>query len=341
MINRLRLSVLLSLIVCCGAQPCSTRVPHPAPVALVDGKPILDSELSSLIEGQLRRLELQEYQVRRRALDDLITERLLAAEAREKGIASEELLRHEVDEKVAEPSEAELQRVYADRKDLSNVPFEQIREQLRQQLKQDNLARARQTYINGLRQRAHVTVLLQAPQVKVASDPARVLGDPGAPITIVEFSDFQCPYCRKAETILHELLKQYQGRIRLAYRDFPLKQMHAQAERAAEAAQCAGEQGQFWPFHDLLFANPGRLSDADFNQHARTLGLDSTRFQACVRDGRFRSRVDLDLKEGIQAGVDATPAFFINGRFVPGAQPIASFQQIIDAELASVNQQGN
>ena len=289
----------------------------------------------------MRRLQLQEYQIRYRALENLINEKLLAAKAGEKGLTPEELLRQEVDKNVAEPSKAELERNYADRMDLSNVPFEQVKDGLLAGLKQQNVARARQAYLISLRQKANVTVLLQPPQVKVTSDPTRVLGDPGAPITIIEFSDFQCPFCRKADAILKELMKKYQGRVRLAYRDFPLTQIHPQAGRAAEAARCANEQGQFWRFHDLLFASPGTLSDADFNRHARTLGLDTTRFEACLQERKFKSQVDADLKEGTQAGVDATPGFFINGRFLSGAQPIAAFEQIIEVQLASLEKQGN
>jgi len=336
MMMRVHLSFLVLSMACCLAQPPATPGPKGAPVAVVDGKPILEDELSALVEGELRRLQFQEYQIRHRALENLIVEKLLAAQAREKGLTAEELLRQEVDEKVAEPSETELERDYADRQDLSNVPFEQVKNQLLPGLKQQNVARARQAYINRLRLEAHVIVLLQPPQAKVTYDPARVLGDPSAPVTIIEFADFQCPFCRKADATLKDLMKEYQGRVRLAYRDFPLTQIHPQAERAAEAARCGGEQGQFWHFHDLLFASPGRLSDADFEQHARTLGLDMTRFEACLREGKFRSQVDLDLKEGTQAGVDSTPGFFINGSFLSGAQPIATFEQIIDAELASV-----
>jgi len=341
MITRVRLTVLLLPMACCLAQPPAAPAAKEAPVAVVDRKPILEGELTSLIQGELRRLQFQEYEIRRRALENLITERLLAAKSREKGLTSEELLRQEADPTVTEPSQEELERYYADRQELSNIPFEQVKDGLVASLKQQNVVRARQAYIHRLRDEAHVSVLLQPPQVKVTIDPTRILGDPGAPVTIIEFSDYQCPFCRKAETTLKEVMKKYEGRVRLAYRDFPLTQIHSQATRAAEAARCASDQGQFWPFHDLLFSGTGRLSEADFNQHAHTLGLDTARFEACLRDRKFKPQVDLDLKEGTEAGVDATPGFFINGKFLGGAQPMAAFEQIIEAELAAEKKPGN
>src|SRR5262249_31340651 len=153
--------------------------------------------------------------------------------------------------------------------------------QLARGLKQQKAARGRQDYINRLREEAHVTIMLEPPQVQVSYDPSRVRGEPGAPVTIVEFSDFQCPYCRKAHATLKEVLSKYEGRVRLAYRDFPLSQIHPQSHKAAEAARCAGEQGKFWAYHDLLFDGPGRITDEDFNKNAQTAALDLPRFRAC------------------------------------------------------------
>jgi protein-disulfide isomerase len=299
----------------------------------VGSQPILEDELSPLIEGELQRLRIQEYQAKRNALDDLINQKLIAAKAKEKGLTSEEFLRREIDDQLAEPTEAELQAYYFDRRNLSNVPYEQVKNQLLPGLKRQKTERARQDYIRRLRQSADVKVMLQAPKVQVAYDPARVRGNRDAPVTIVEFSDFQCPYCRKANATLQELLEKYKDRVRLAFRDFPLTEIHPQAQRAAEAARCAGQQGQFWAYHDLLFASPAMLSEEGLKQHARSLGLDATQFDTCLRDGKFKARVEEDLKEGTRAGVSGTPGFFINGTFLSGSQPLAAFERIIESEL--------
>jgi protein-disulfide isomerase len=332
--------VAVVAVATCPAESSSAQAAKGAPVAIVEGQQILEDELSPVIEGQLRRPWLREYHAWRKALDDLINQKLVAAKAKQKGLTSEEFLQQEVDDKLAEPSEAELQALYFHQRDLSNIPYEQVKNQLLPGLKQQKAERARQDYIRRLRQGADVSVMLRPPRVQVAYDPARVLGNPGASVTIVEFCDFQCPYCRKANVTLKQLLNKYEDSVRLAFRDFPLTQIHARAQRAAEAARCAYQQGQFWAYHDLIFASPDKLSDEDFNQHARRLGLDVTQFDKCLRDGKFKAQVEDDVREGMQAGVSGTPGFFINGIFLDGWQPLANFESIIDAELGSLKGQG-
>lgn len=325
----------------CFAESPSGQAAKRAPVAIVGGQPILEDELLPFVEGQLRQLRSQEYQAKRKALDDLINQRLVQAKAKERGLTSEEFLRQEVDDKLANPSDAELEAFYFGQRNLAAVPFEQVKNQLLAALKQQKAEHARQDYIRRLRQAAAVTVMLRPPKVQVSYDPARVLGSAGAPVTIVEFSDFQCPYSRKATDTLRELMSKYKDQVRLAFRDFPLQQIHPRAQRAAEAGRCATEQGKFWAYHDLLFASPEKLSDEDLSQHARTLGLDVTRFDTCLRDGKFRAQVEEDLRAGTQAGVSGTPGFFINGAYLNGSQPLSAFESIIDAELVSINVQGN
>src|SRR5262249_48757235 len=140
--------------------------------------------------------------------------------------------------------------------------LEDSKEQYRAALRALKVQKARQVYADSLRSKIDVAVLLRPPTIDVAYDPARVKGDSKAPVTIVEFSDYQCPYCKKTESVLSELLSKYQGRIKLAYRDFPLKEVHPRAEAAAQASRCAGEQGEFWLYHDSLFADPTKLEDA-------------------------------------------------------------------------------
>lgn len=168
--------------------------------------------------------------------------------------------------------------------------------------------------------------------VSVDDDPAR--GPEDAAVTIIEFSDFQCPYCgRFFQQTLPQLMAQYGDRIRFVYRDFPLDQIHPFARGAAIAAECADDQGKFWEYHDLLFSNQQALSGADLKSYADRLGLDTEAFAACVDDSRYNDEVNADLRDGLQAGVTGTPTFFINGRRVVGAQPLQTFQAIIDELL--------
>ena len=202
-------------------------------------------------------------------------------------------------------------------------------------LNESELHQTRQELLERLQERGGPAILLQPGKVHVASDPARLRGSPQAPVMIVEFSDFQCPFCRKVQSALKNLLETYQGQVSLAYRDFPLRGMHSQAELAAEASRCAVEQGKFWEYHDLLFGNPDKLNRSGVAGMAQSLGLDEKQFDACLASGKYTKQIEQDLQDGIRAGVEGTPGIFINGILLSGAQPEAAFDKIIRAELAA------
>ena len=200
-------------------------------------------------------------------------------------------------------------------------------------LSESELHQTRQELLKRLQERGGTAILLQPGKVHVAYDPARLRGSPQAPVMIVEFSDFQCPFCRKVQSALKNLLEKYQGQLSLAYRDFPLRGMHSQAELAAEASRCALEQGRFWEYHDFLFGNPDKLNRSGVAGMAQSLGLDEKQFDACLSSGKYTKQIEQDLQDGIRAGVEGTPGIFINGILLSGAQPEAAFEKIIRAEL--------
>jgi protein-disulfide isomerase len=300
------------------------------PVAVIAGQTIYEDELLPRVQAQLRN---QEYELKSGALENLVDQKLLEAEAKKKGIAVGQVLEQEVDAKVAEPTEAELKAAYQSQKDNPNPPFEEVKAQVQQALKQAKLQEARQEFLKHLREQAGVSILLRPPKVEVGYDPARLRGNAWAPVIIVEFADFQCPFCRQAQPTLRDLLTKYKGRVSLAYRDFPLRGIHAQGQLAAEASRCAGEQGRFWEYHDLLFANPDKLKRDGLVEHARSLKLDEKQFDSCLSSGKYEARIEEDLQEGIRAGVAGTPGFFINGSFLSGIQPEAVFEEMIQAEM--------
>ncbi len=168
--------------------------------------------------------------------------------------------------------------------------------------------------------------------VSADDDPAR--GPLAAHVTIIEFADFQCPYCGRfhAQT-LPQILQAYGDRVRFVYRDFPLTDVHAFAEKAAEAGECAHDQDGFWKYHDVLFGNQGALDRASLGRYAQTVGLDMAAFNGCLDSGKYAAEVASDLRAGVAAGVNGTPAFFVNGRPISGAQPYAVFKAAIDAAL--------
>jgi protein-disulfide isomerase len=151
---------------------------------------------------------------------------------------------------------------------------------------------------------------------------------------MVKFEDFQCPYCKTVQPRFLELLKKYDGKIRIVHKDLPLEEIHPQARQAAEAARCAGDQGKFWEYHDKLYERSPKASVDDLKAYAKELGLEVSGFDRCIASGRFRAAVQKDLMEGAALGLTGTPAFFINGRELSGAQPLEAFTAIIDEELA-------
>ncbi len=335
---RLRLLALLSLALLLGSTGHSAHAVGPAeaeePLASVDGHPITEQDILPLIRSKLQQLRTQEYQIKNDAIEQAIDQRLLDKAAKAKAISVEDLLQQEVFSKVPEPTDSEVESFYQAQKAKIERPLEEIKAQLRELLKKVKVARVRAAYLQSLRGKADVRVMLVPPRVAVGFDPARVLGDSDAPVTIVEFSDYQCPFCKRALPVLHELLKKYDRKIRLAYRDFPLTSIHSGAEAAAEASRCAAEQGRFWQYHDILFEHQSKLDDASLVGYARQLALDVPRFEQCLTSHKYQATVQEDLKEGEQAGVSGTPGFFINGIPLMGAQPFARFAQIVDEELA-------
>jgi len=306
------------------------------PVAIVEGQPIFEQDLMSVAGPSLLELGKQEYKAKSDALDKLIRKKIVEAEAKKRGLTADELLKQEVDSKVADPSDEEAKGYYLAVKSQTTLPFDQIKPQVIQHLKASAIQEARDKFVDSLRDKAQVSILLQAPVVHVDYDSARVKGDPGAPVTIVEFADFQCPYCSKVQPALKTVLAKYEGKVKLAFRDFPLSTIHPHAEMAAEGSRCALEQGKYWEMHDAMFGDQAKLEEADLVKTAAGLGMDQKAFESCLKSGKYKAAVGRDAEAGSQVGVNGTPAFFINGEFLNGAQSDADFDKIIDRELAAV-----
>ena len=163
-----------------------------------------------------------------------------------------------------------------------------------------------------------------------------IMGDSNAPLTIVEFSDYQCPFCKRfRDQTLDQLKAEYidTGKVKFIYRDFPLTSIHQYAQKAAEATECADDQGMFWEYHDIVFANPNALDLTSLKQHAATLGLNTGEFNECLDSGKHASEVSKDLSDGQRAGARGTPFFLVGNTALSGAQPIEAFRSAIDAQL--------
>jgi protein-disulfide isomerase len=305
------------------------------PVALVGGAPITEAEVDRAAEGQLRELRMREFTLRSQALEELIAQKLLEKEAAARGVALPALVKAEVEDKAA-VSEAEVRALYQSNKDKMGAMSEadalkQIESRLRPQRERERRA----SYVRELRQKAGVKVLLEPLRVAVDVTGRPIRGNKDAPVTIVEFSDFQCPFCSRARPTVNKVRETYGDKVRVIFRNFPLS-IHPQAQKAGEAAGCAGEQGKFWEMHDRLFANQAKLQVPDLKEHAAVLGLDPEAFRQCLDSGRHTADLQSDAEAGTGYGVSGTPSFFINGRPLVGAQPFESFAQVIDDELERV-----
>ena len=305
------------------------------PLATVAGQPIYEQDLMSVAGPGLLDLRKQEYKLKSDALDKVIRKKLIEVEAKKRGLSTEELLKQEVDSKITEPSDDEAKGYYFAVKAQTTLAFDDVKAQVKQLIKNNEIQQARDKYADSLRDKSEVSILLQPSSVTVhvTYDAARVQGNPDAPVTIVEFADYQCPFCKKSEDTLKALLSKYGGRVKLAFLDFPLSEIHGQAGSAAEAARCAGEQGKFWEYHDSLFAD-SKLDEASLIERAQKLRLDESAFRSCLTGGKFQQDIQANREQGVEAGVKGTPAFFINGVFLSGAQPQAEFEKIIDSQLA-------
>lgn len=313
-----------------------------AVVARVDGVAITEGEMmgeakASLAPAEKQFLE-QVHALKAQALERLVEKRLLEAAARKEGITVETLLDREVARKVAEPAEATLQAVYDQTKANGRPlpPFPEVKAEIAAFVKGQSAAELRRAVVERLRAGSKVENLLPPlllPKVAFRADgPSR--GDAGAPVTIVEFSDYECEFCGRAEEVVRKVLAAYPGRVRLVHEAFPLAG-HPRAPKAAEAAFCAGEQGRYWEMHDSLFAGQGALGVDDLKGRARMLHLDAPKFDACLDSGRMAPVVEASRKLGEEIGVDATPSFFVNGRPVTGLTSFERFKELVDLELAS------
>ncbi|MBI3782362.1 MAG: thioredoxin domain-containing protein [Deltaproteobacteria bacterium] len=306
-------------------------------VATVGSKTISRADLDKHVKAKMLQVESQRFQVLSEGLDELIATELFEQEAKARSIAVADLVKQEVEAKVKSPSDDEIKKVYEENKDeLEGQTLETVKPQIVQYLRQQQLAERNEAFINELRKKYKTTVALKPPVVNVSDGGRTARGKIGAPITIIEFSDYECPYCKRAFTTVEQVLKTYGDKIRFVHRDFPLP-FHESARPAAEAALCANAQGKFWEYQDKLFPSED-LSEAKLKSLAKDVGLDTGKFDDCLTKKPNGATIDKDVADGTEAGVNGTPAFFINGRMLSGAQPFEKFKEIIDDELARAGQ---
>jgi len=312
-------------IVCSAAAQQSTGT-----LAVVNGSTITAQDLEQREISHLLQAQYQYYQAEKKALDDLISQRLVEQQAQREGITLDELLQREVESKIQDPSEDQLQ-VYYEGLD-SKEPYDQVRGKILDHIRDLRRAKLRNAYIETLRLKATIAIQLAPPMAEVGPESAEVTeGRADAPVQVVEFADYQCPYCQRVNPDLNKLIQDYGDKVSIVYKDFPLP-MHPHAEKAAEAARCAGQQGKFWEYHNALFQDK-KLEKADLKQEATTLHLDSAKFDQCLDSAAEAANVKKDQDEGMKLGLSGTPSFFINGHFISGALDYSTLHQIVQQQL--------
>ena len=321
-----------------GSQSASAQSSDEKPAAVIGNELLYEKDYAPALQGQLQKIRMAEYELKRKALEAVINKRLLQAEAAKRGVKEEDLLRQEADSRVAEPDESEVERLFVQQMLQGSGQLAHSKDEIRQQMKEKVIAQVREQFFRGLREQAGVKMYLLPPAIDVSYDSSRVRGNPNAKITLVEFSDFQCPFCRQAYTTVKNLLQKYDGKIKLAYRDLPLQDVRADISGAGEACRCAGDQGQFWPYHDLLFENQFGHDSGAFREFSRSLNLNLEQFDECLESGKYKAKVREDFQEAIRLGATGTPYFFINGVPLTGARPQPEFEAIIEAQLATMAQ---
>ncbi|MCK5688023.1 thioredoxin domain-containing protein [Myxococcota bacterium] len=321
------------------AAPSQSEVGSKTVLAKVNGLEIRREDAAPQYEARLRDAE-NEYKQRElhvlwMAADDAINERLMRSEAKKRGLTMEQLREKEVFSKAEKPLEDDLRLIYESNRHLIEVPFEAARPLIEQQMLTQQYEGLEHAFASTLRDGAEVEFSLPVPdlpryEVETGNGPA--WGNKDARVTLIEFADYQCSYCGRAAQLVAELKALYPNDLRVVYRDFPLDQ-HPQALGASIAAQCAFEQGQFWPYHELLWERSNRLEKADLLAYAQELNLDLAKYEKCVASEQAAKAIATHKEAGERAKIEGTPAIFINGIKLIGLLPLPLFKAMIDAEL--------
>ncbi len=318
--------------------------PKPMVVATFNGAPITEEDLRKAAVNDFDKLGMDvdqmnsniakiAHQIMETNLLHMLADRLFEAEAAKRGITKAALLEKELQGKIKEPSPQDVSAFYLANRQRFTQPLDKVSEQIQQYLKAEYRNKAIDDLAERLKPGYAVKMLLPPLRFHVGDEGSPSRGPKQAPVTIVEFSDFQCEDCSQLSKTLHEIVAKYGDKVRLVYRQLPVSQVHPLAEKAAEASLCAADQKQFWEMHDLMFDTQTRLKEEDLRAKAAQLKLDTTAFSSCLSSGKYAARVKEDGREAYRLAVPNSPSFFINGRPYSGAIPLPEISKIIEEEF--------
>jgi len=330
------LTALLVLPVLAGSATVSAQAPVPKGrvVAEVKGEAITEAQLEKAAAGELMALALQRQRILEAQLEQVINARVISLEAESRKLTDVDLLQREVYGKVTEPTVQEINAYYEASKDMMKETADKAVPRIRQALITQRRQAAYKEFVDGLRARYGVKLLLPPVRMTIDADGFPARGSAAAAVTIVLFSDFECPYCQVVANTLAQVSKEYGDKVRLVFRQFPLTQIHPNAMKAAEASLCAADQSKFWEMHDELFKAGERLVPAELSRRAKAAGLDPAAFDTCLSSGKYAGRVRTEIDAARALGVSSTPTLFVNGRPVRGAVQYPELSKLVREELA-------
>jgi protein-disulfide isomerase len=328
-ISALVLSLVFFVCPFLSAQVTPASITAPSVVAEVNGHTLTESDLDHKMSGSLLQARYQYYMTERKALDKLVDDELLALAAEHEKMTTDQFLEKKVYKDIKDPTEDQLQVYYEGME--SQEPYEDLHDRLIEHIRQLRRDKARAAYVKTLRTQATLQILLAPPVADVDMNDAVVRGAKDAPVQLLEFADYECPYCQKANPLLQKLKDEYGDKLTIAYKDFPLP-MHKRSQKASEAARCAGEQGKYWEYHDILYSSH-QLDPADLRKHAQTLKLDEAKFDKCLDSGAEADAVKKNLDEAKSLGLSGTPSFFANHHFFSGAVDYSTLREMVEQQL--------
>lgn len=330
------IAMTLAFAACGGGAegPASIASGNPSDIlATVNGTNITDGDVMKELAPRLKKCESEVLKMKEPVLNQMIEKKLLEQAAAKEGKSIEKYIEDYLAKNLTPPTEEEINKYYEfSKKNGEEKALSEIKEQLVNFINENKKNGLRMRLLANLRDNAAIDIKFEKPRVEIAIGKSPSIGPEDAPVTIVEFSDFQCPYCGRVRQTVREIIEAYPKEVRYVFKDNPLP-FHRNAPKAHEAAHCAGEQGKYWEMNKLLFENQNALTVSDLKSYAKKVGLNTDKFNKCLDGSKYAEMVAKGLSEGEAAGASGTPAFFINGLFLSGAQPFASFKEIIESEL--------
>jgi protein-disulfide isomerase len=318
-----------------------TEASIPDVLATIGNDKITIGDIRTRTGDKLDQLEAQYLKARSKTIEDalqeILRERVIVAEANKTGKTIEDLVLAEAGG-TYDPTDVEIEAWFNENKSrLGNRTVDEVRAQIADLLRKKRRDDAAEKLQNRLNEQNKVAINFQPFRLAFNNTNAPTMGKEGAKVQLVEFSDFQCPFCRQFAPTLHQVAKNYGDKVQIVYRQYPIPSLHPSAFKAAEASLCANDQGKFWALHDMMFLEQDRLAVSDLKEKAVRLGMDKTKFSQCLDTGKYTEQVQRDTQEAIRSGANGTPAVYVNGVEVPGgAVPYSSVAAAIERELARV-----